>query len=180
MHYYSHGADGVVKPTLGNRTELIYGENDFVSTKVEVRIPYVSVGSAVAGAFPAAQFTELELVGIFDACRQERALVDFRDAVLTGRSDGITAGVTISSTRAIGDANVCLAGVGIYSDAFLANLFGPSFDKIEDADDAATTTQDNVGAAPYQALGQGAIDMYDWAGSSLHLIQRRSIGLIKL
>jgi hypothetical protein len=64
--------------------------------------------------------------------------------VLTGRSDGITAGVTISSTRAIGDANVCLTGVGIYSDAFFANLFGPSFDKIEDADDAATTTQDNV------------------------------------
>ena len=30
------------------------------------------------------------------------------------------------------DANVCLAGVGIYSDAFLANQFGPSFDKIEE------------------------------------------------
>jgi hypothetical protein len=147
VHYYGHGADGVEKATPGNRTELIYGENDFVSTKVEVRIPHVSVDSAVAGAFPAAQFTEPELVGIFEACRQEGALVDFRDAVLTGRSDGITAGVTISSTRTIGDANVCLAGVDIYSDAFLVNLFGTSFDKIEDADDAATTTQDNVGAA---------------------------------
>ncbi|MDJ0769743.1 MAG: hypothetical protein QNJ12_13155 [Ilumatobacter sp.] len=84
-----------------------------------VPIAHSALGAAVGRALPVS-LGAVELVAIFDACRQGTAVDTFTDAVLAARTGARTTGLTMTATAKAGDDAVCLAAGGVYLGRFLA------------------------------------------------------------